>query len=58
MTPMDLLTERALVWVFGAFESRSSIRRKVAGTIVLVPIGAAYCAGLIAHAIWTEGNRG
>lgn len=58
MTPMDVLTERALVWAFSAFESRSSIRRKIAGTIVLVPLGSVYCAGLIVHAIWTEGERG
>jgi hypothetical protein len=55
---MDILTERALVWVFRAFESRSTLRRKVAGTIVLVPLGAAYCAGLIFHAIWQEPSRG
>jgi hypothetical protein len=58
MTPMDLLTERALVWAFSAFESRSTLQRKVVGTVVLVPVGALYCAGLIFHAIWTEGERG
>jgi uncharacterized membrane protein YqjE len=58
VTALDHFAERVLVLAFSAFEPRTSVVRKVAGTIVLVPLGAIYCAGMLYQAIWKEGERG
>ncbi len=54
MTIMDDIIERTIVWSFRTFDPGSSVPRKLAGTVVLVPMGLAYCAGMLVMAIWTE----